>query len=76
MILLYLRDDDLEMIEKEIDDLELFYGLNRNLVEDIWEIIKLGELAEELSARMSNPNRSFKARGRGSEESEFYSKKM
>ncbi|XP_023334457.1 uncharacterized protein LOC111705967 isoform X2 [Eurytemora carolleeae] len=56
-------DENLDLIEKEIDILVMFLEQNRNLVEDIWDLLHLENLSEELIERMSNPNRLFKARG-------------
>ena len=51
------------LIEKEIDNLVMLLEQNRNLVVDIWDLLHLEKLSEDLIARMSNPDRLFKARG-------------
>ena len=56
-------DENLVMIEKEIDNLVMLLEQNRNLVVDIWDLLHLEKLSEDLIARMSNPDRLFKARG-------------
>jgi len=41
----------LDLIEKEIDILVMFLEQNRNLVEDIWDLLHLENLSEELIER-------------------------
>ena len=39
------------MIEKEIDNLVMLLEQNRNLVVDIWDLLHLEKLSEDLIAR-------------------------
>ena len=44
-------DENLVMIEKEIDNLVMLLEQNRNLVVDIWDLLHLEKLSEDLIAR-------------------------